>query len=721
MIRVAVRVPIAESWRTGATLQLYTDQGSGTVDESAPLLTRRAPVWPSDRGAGGYGEEPYALTAYGVCRPTTSQRGGYGEQPYGLDPGGYGAGTEFCEVTVAVAEGFGSYKFAAEAYDRAGNCQYTALAEVTQLVSGEDPRPAETFEYQEYESGTDQVVFGVAFSGVAVMAIDLPSISADTAAALRTAGLDGNTGIDYIAKGTDDADDPSLSTRLTQQSAQLNWALAAINGGSVISKTPHGAGRTVIVKALARYTLGGVEYTGMADEEFACTDDSTCYLYVDADEVVEESTTGWPATAHIKLAVVTTSSGSITTIEPALTQNFDPDADNQWFNVAALGDVDLNENGLLDVSYLSSSDPTDLTVSSGSITPTGWVHNVAGEGGADDDLTDIAVSGDDTRPWLLLRPKMVGGSASGHVTIKSTGNIVLNDGDYRLSDPPGGINDIPYCILLHQRDATHWEEVCRNHLVLTQLSDALDANVNSIHDLAFLNFTYTIPATISGGVLAAWSTYMAIDTEASAASDDLDSVTGTSTAGTLLIIKPANGARTVVVKHATGTNKFLLANGLDFAMSSTSHTLVCRHNGTQWVEVARSPMAARDLVTSDTDDRCVPYTRDIVLTGALTAKVYEQHLYCPYAFTIQNVTGYADTGPSGGAMYIDVKDDGASIFGANQADWVAIADGTNSDTSTTVDHEVAAGSWITVQVVAPNGAEDLVLTINGLINLQTAA
>ena len=77
-----------------------------------------------------------------------------------------------------------------------------------------------------------------------------------------------------------------------------------------------------------------------------------------------------------------------------------------------------------------------------------------------------------------------------------------------------------------------------------------------------------------------------IDTEADAASDDLDSVSG-GNAYEVLRISPANDARTVVVKH-DGVN-LILAGGMDFTMNSIDDiiTLECKSSGV-WREVSRS-------------------------------------------------------------------------------------------------------------------------------------
>lgn len=101
--------------------------------------------------------------------------------------------------------------------------------------------------------------------------------------------------------------------------------------------------------------------------------------------------------------------------------------------------------------------------------------------------------------------------------------------------------------------------------------------------------------TISGGVVTlAGGGYLNIDTEAAAASDDLDTITSTSqdpvTAGTIIIITAANDARTVVLKNGTGNLE--LNGGADRSLTSADDTVMLLYNGTKWLEVGFSDNSA---------------------------------------------------------------------------------------------------------------------------------
>jgi hypothetical protein len=156
---VTVRIPVVAAWGAMETVQVYTDLGDGSIDTTAPLLPVRADLFPDTYEVLGYGEEPYGETAYGGEEPTYANNGGYGDQPYGEEADGYGYGTPYIDVVVMVDQGFGTWKFAAEAYNAAGMAQTDPLDEFTQFVSGEQPTPLSSFTLDSYDSGTDRFTF----------------------------------------------------------------------------------------------------------------------------------------------------------------------------------------------------------------------------------------------------------------------------------------------------------------------------------------------------------------------------------------------------------------------------------------------------------------------------------------------------------------------------------------------------------------------------------
>lgn len=198
---------------------------------------------------------------------------------------------------------------------------------------------------------------------------------------------------------------------------------------------------------------------------------------------------------------------------------------------------------------------TELTISSGSVTPTLGLHSIDTQSdAATDDLTNIVTTNHPDGRLLLIHPE----DDSRTVVVKHTaggaGQIHLkNDADFSMDDSEDW--------LLLTRDGTDWEEVLRGRSQKPR------------------------SATIASGVAAltgpgAWS----LDTESSAASDDLTQLTGLAD-GEQVTIRPANDARTIVVKKGT----YIKLQGVDFTMESQYDRIVLECIGSDTVvEISRS-------------------------------------------------------------------------------------------------------------------------------------
>ncbi len=93
-------------------------------------------------------------------------------------------------------------------------------------------------------------------------------------------------------------------------------------------------------------------------------------------------------------------------------------------------------------------------------------------------------------------------------------------------------------------------------------------------------FTKATELTISGGEVTAAGNYHTIDTESDAASDDLDTIDlGTNIEeGSILIIRPENDDRTVVVKNGTGN--ILCVGGSDFTLDDEEDFVILIYDET---------------------------------------------------------------------------------------------------------------------------------------------
>lgn len=93
--------------------------------------------------------------------------------------------------------------------------------------------------------------------------------------------------------------------------------------------------------------------------------------------------------------------------------------------------------------------------------------------------------------------------------------------------------------------------------------------------------------TIATGAITITKTYHTVDTESDASTDDLDTISG-GTAGDIIVLSAADGARDVVVKDGTGNIK---SNG-DFTLDNAEDTWSAIYDGTNWLELSRSDNGA---------------------------------------------------------------------------------------------------------------------------------
>jgi hypothetical protein len=94
-----------------------------------------------------------------------------------------------------------------------------------------------------------------------------------------------------------------------------------------------------------------------------------------------------------------------------------------------------------------------------------------------------------------------------------------------------------------------------------------------------------ITQTIVSGVISVGSSYVPVNTEGNAATDDLDTING----GLLyqrLIVKASNSARTVVVKHGTGN--ILLDGSADKTLDNANDMLELFYDGANWLQLSFS-------------------------------------------------------------------------------------------------------------------------------------
>lgn len=105
-----------------------------------------------------------------------------------------------------------------------------------------------------------------------------------------------------------------------------------------------------------------------------------------------------------------------------------------------------------------------------------------------------------------------------------------------------------------------------------------------------LIFTAATELTIATGAIAVTQGVHTVDTEADAASDALTDITG-GTAEEVVLLRPANAARTVVITHAIGADKIACPGAQDISLAEATDWAMLAYDGTQWIVLAFSTLA----------------------------------------------------------------------------------------------------------------------------------
>jgi hypothetical protein len=127
---------------------------------------------------------------------------------------------------------------------------------------------------------------------------------------------------------------------------------------------------------------------------------------------------------------------------------------------------------------------------------------------------------------------------------------------------------------------------------------------------------------------------ISIDTQGGAGTDNCANIIQTNTVdGSLLLVRNANAARTVVLKNAAGgAGQLNLLNGADFALKDTKTWVLLKRTGALWEEVLRSGRASQSFkgaaVASVASTNIWSTDGDVIhITGAVTITDFGQAPY----------------------------------------------------------------------------------------------
>ena len=241
---------------------------------------------------------------------------------------------------------------------------------------------------------------------------------------------------------------------------------------------------------------------------------------------------------------------------------------------------------------LNFTDPTELTIASGAVTVTQSFHTIDTQSDAASDDLDTITPAKGAGDFLILVPA---NDARSIVIKHGTGNIAtFNGADITLD------TDDHWAMMV--RIGTRWLVIANvatgaatDHGTLSGLGDddhtqyvLADGSraITGVQEMLGINFTDATELTIATGEITATQSQHLVDTEADAASDDLDTITMTAGAGSLLFIAPAHTDRSIVIKHGTGN--IATWNGADITLDNTAHWAMLMRFGATWMVMANS-------------------------------------------------------------------------------------------------------------------------------------
>lgn len=142
----------------------------------------------------------------------------------------------------------------------------------------------------------------------------------------------------------------------------------------------------------------------------------------------------------------------------------------------------------------------------------------------------------------------------------------------------------PITVTFDTSDIVDGEPIDAND-VLIPLNDAktlFEDVLNGDQYFYQTNYGAAEEVTIAGGVIDTdGRAYLKVDTEANAASDDLDTIDG-GVEGDVIYLRLENAARVVVFKHNTGN--IYLSSGLDYTLSDANRVIKLFRIGSLWTD-----------------------------------------------------------------------------------------------------------------------------------------
>ena len=106
-----------------------------------------------------------------------------------------------------------------------------------------------------------------------------------------------------------------------------------------------------------------------------------------------------------------------------------------------------------------------------------------------------------------------------------------------------------------------------------------DLNASGLLNANTLVFNRGPELTIASGSITATHSFHLVDTQGDVSSDNLDTITA-GTTGQILILKPANGSRDVVIR--SGEDNIYTSGDTSFKMNTVNDTAILLADGSDW-------------------------------------------------------------------------------------------------------------------------------------------
>lgn len=151
--RIKLVLSRSQNLPPGATIKIYSDNGTGQIDYENPLTQTPIQVWPSWKDKSGFGMSKFGFSDFGY---DSSAAIGFGKGCFGKNQ--FGMDTDTIEWTSRVLP-VGTYKFAIIVFDKAGNKSSAIETEAVTLIPSAEP--VQILEVLSYDKQANELILKI--------------------------------------------------------------------------------------------------------------------------------------------------------------------------------------------------------------------------------------------------------------------------------------------------------------------------------------------------------------------------------------------------------------------------------------------------------------------------------------------------------------------------------------------------------------------------------